>query len=264
MLGWFDMDELMVKHALIASALAGGMLPFERMLFAPEADAAGGGGGAPQQGEQPAQDAPKYTDKQANDLIAKNIAKAEAKLKAEFEAQQKALREELEAAKNEAALAGKSAEEKAKLIADSDAKKRAAEQERIAKELAETREARVKAEAQLRHYHVSSAATRALSDAKVLATAASDALDLFMAKAQVDFEDDGMTVKAVTIDGAYHKTMKDAAEAFVKARPAFQPAPVGGSGTPRSAAQILVGGRKFSDLSPEEALEFERQRRNGR
>lgn len=245
------MDPMEIQRTLIAFALAGGHLPFERILFEEKKEPDGGGGGGQPPGT-PSADAPKHTDKQLNDLIAKEKSKLEAKLKAEHEAALKTAREEAEAAKAEAALAGKSAEEKAKLIAESDAKKRAAEQERVAKERDEYKARAEKTEAALRHRIVSSAAASALVEAKVIGAMAGDAVDLFMLKAQVELEDDGVTVKGVTVDGAYHKTMKDAAEAFLKARPGFLPAPAGGSGTPRSMGQI--GGAKVSDLTPAQLM----------
>lgn len=251
------MDPFKIQRTLIAFALAGGHLPFERMLFEPE-NGTGGGGGAPAGGGEgggntpPAADAPKYTDKQLNDLIAKNTAKLEAKIKAEAEAAQKLLRDELEAAKAEAALAGKSAEEKAKLIADSDAKKRASEQERLAKDLATSQAEAARAKLELRSYKLSNAASAALAEAKVLPSSASAATKLFMLEAQVDLDDDG-SVKGITLDGTYHKTMKEAAEAFLKANPYFAPAPAGGSGTPRAGGQ-LGGGAKISDLTPAQLM----------
>lgn len=251
------MDPKEIQRTLIAFALAGGALPFERILFEEEKGAGGGGGGGGGGGDggnaqQPATEQPKYSDKQVNDLIAKERRSLEAKLKAEHEAAAKALRDELEAAKNEAALAGKSAEEKAKLIADSEAKKRASEAERIAKEASEYKTRAERAEAQLRHRVVSSHAQSALVEAKVLPAMAGDAHDLFLLKAQVELEDDGATVKSVTLDGAYHKTMKEAAEAFLKARPGFVPAPTGGSGTPRGGSASAPS-RKSSDISVGEA-----------
>lgn len=250
------MDPFKIQRTLIALALAGGHLPFERMLFEPEDGNGGGGGGTPAAGGAaagtPAVETPKYTDKQLNDLIAKNAAKEVAKFKAEAEAAQKLLREELEAAKNEAALAGKSAEEKAKLIADSDAKKRASEQERIAKDLATAQAEASKAKLELRSYKLSNAASAALAEAKVLPSSASAATKLFMLEAQVDLEDDG-SVKGITLDGTYHKTMKEAAEAFLKSNPYFAPAPAGGSGTPRAGGQ-LGGGAKVSDLTPAQLM----------
>lgn len=254
------MDPKEIQRTLIAFALAGGALPFERMLFAPEDDASGGGGGGKtgeggntQQG--PPADAPKYTDKQLNDLIAKNNAKLEAKLKAEAEAAAKALRDELEAAKNEAALAGKSAEEKAKLIAESDAKKRAAEAERVAKDLADTKARAESAEARLRDYQVTQAASTALVEAKVLSGATVAATKLFKLDAKVDIDDQSGAVTGVTLDGVFHKTMKEAAEAFLKANPHFQSAPAGGSGTPRTGSAPGPA-RKSSDLSVGEAWEL--------
>lgn len=253
------MDPKEIQRTLIAFALAGGALPFERMLFDEKGDANGGGGGSKtgdggntQQG--PPADAPKYTDKQLNDLIAKNNAKLEAKLKAEAEAAAKALRDELEAAKNEAALAGKSAEEKAKLIAESDAKKRAAEAERVAKDLADTKARAESAEARLRDYQVTQAASTALVEAKVLSGASIAATKLFKLDAKVDIDESG-AVTGVTLDGVFHKTMKEAAEAFLKANPHFQSAPAGGSGTPRTGSAPGPA-RKSSDLSVGEAWDL--------
>lgn len=248
------MDPKEIQRTLIAFALAGGALPFERMLFGQEGEGAGGGGGEPGKGETPAAETPKYTDKQLNDLIAKNNAKLEAKLKAEADAAAKALRDELEAAKNEAALAGKSAEEKAKLIAESDAKKRAAEAERTAKELADTKARAEGAEAKLRDYQVTQAATAALVEAKVLSGATIAATKLFKLDAKVDLDEHG-AVTGVTLDGIFHKTMKEAAEAFLKANPHFQSAPAGGSGTPR-AGSAPGPARKSSDLSVGEAWDL--------
>lgn len=249
------MDPKEIQRTLIAFALAGGQLPFERLLFEEEKGAGGGGGGGSGEGgntqQGPPADAPKYSDKQLNDLIAKNNAKLEAKLKAEHEAAAKALRDELEAANEKAALAGKSAEEKAKLIAESDAKKRAAEAERTAKELSDAKAGRESAEAKLRDYQVTNAASAALLEAKVIATSAPAAVKLFKLDAKVDLDENGV-VTGVTLDGAFHKTMKEAAEAFLKAHPYFAPAPVGGSGTPR-AGSAPGPARKASDLSVDEA-----------
>lgn len=252
------MDPKEIQRTLIAFALAGGQLPFERILFDEDKGTGGGGGGGGGEGGNtqqgpPATDVAKYNDKQVNDLIAKERRALEAKFKAEHEASTKSLRDELEAWKNEAALAGKSAEEKAKLIADSEAKKRAAEAERIAKEASEYKTRAERAEAQLRHRVVSSHAQSALVEAKVLPAMAGDALDLFMLKAQVELDDDGASVKSVTLDGAYHKTMKEAAEAFLKARPGFVPAPAGGSGTPRGGVGATYG-RPLHEMSTSELL----------
>lgn len=263
------MDPMEIQRTLIAFVLAGGQLPFERILFDEDKGTGGGGGGGGGEGGNtqqgpPAAEQPKYSDKQVNDLIAKERRSLEAKLKAEHEAAIKAAREEAEVAKNEAALAGKSAEEKAKLIAESEAKKRAAEADRVAKEASEYKTRAERAEAQLRHRVVSSHAQSALVEAKVLPAMAGDALDLFMLKAQVELEDDGATVKSVTLDGAYHKTMKEAAEAFLKTRPGFVPAPAGGSGTPRGGAPSL-GGRKLSELQPVDLMALAEERdRSGR
>ena len=249
------MDPKEIQRTLIAYALAGGQLPFERMLFDEKGDANGGGGGGSKAGEggntqqgPPAAETPKYTDKQLNDLIAKEKASVERKLKAEAEAAAKALRDELEAAKNEAALAGKSAEEKAKLIAESDAKKRAAEAERAAKEAADFKSRAEASEAALRDLRISHAASAAFAEAKTVGSITS-ATRLFMLDAKVDLDDAGK-ITGITLDGAYHKTMKEAAEAFLKANPNFAPAPAGGSGTARSG--VATHGRRLEDMTDEE------------
>lgn len=251
------MDPKEIQRTLIAFALAGGQLPFERILFDEDKGTGGGGGGGGGEGGNtqqgpPAAEQPKYSDKQVNDLIAKERRSLEAKLKAEHEAAIKAAREEAEAAKNEAALAGKSAEEKAKLIAESEAKKRAAEAERIAKDLAETKARADGAEARLRDYQITGAASSALLEAKVIPTAATAAVKLFKLDAKVDLDDDGK-VTGVTLDGTFHKTMKEAAEAFLKANPHFAPAPAGGSGTPRGGVGAAYG-RPLHEMSTSELL----------
>jgi F0F1-type ATP synthase membrane subunit b/b' len=255
------MDPWEIQRTLLAFALAGGALRGERMLFAPEGDASGGGGGGSGDGgntqQGPPADAPKYSDKQLNDFLAKEKASVEKKIRAEAEQRTKDLETQLAEKTREAELAGKSADEKAKLIADSDAKKRKEESERTAKEAAEYKARAEKAESSLRHRIVSSAAQSALIEAKVLPAMAGDALDLFVLKSTVELEDDGVTVKSVTVDGTYHKTMQEAAAAFLKTRPGFMPAPAGGSGTPRSGGGFVAG--KFHELDPSEAMRLHRE-----
>ena len=152
-------------------------------------------------------------------LIAKERRSLEAKLKAEHEGCRQALRDEAEAAKNEAALARQDAEERP---SSSPTVKREArvEAERIAKEASRVQDARrACGEATASPRRLEPRTVRARRRAKVLPAMAGDARPL-PAEAQVELEDDGATVKSVTLDGAYHKTMKEAAEAFSKARPA--------------------------------------------
>ena len=263
------MDPWEIQRTLLAFALAGGALRGERMLFAPEGDANGGGGGGSGEGGNtqqgpPAAEQPKYTDKQLNDLIAKNVAKALEKHKGESEAAIKAAREEAEAAKNEAALAGKSADERAKAIAESDARKRAAEAEKLAKDLADNKAARERAETALKTRIARGSAQTALIEAKVLAAMAGDALDLFMTKAKFEHDTETDEIVGVTLEGAFYKTPKDAAEAFLKTRPGFMPAPAGGSGTPRGGSAGNFG-RPLHELSTSELLaRAEEADRNGR
>lgn len=248
------------KLMLIACALAGGLLPFERMLFAPEGDPVGGGGGggnappAAGAGDKPADKPPAktYDDAQVNALIAKErrsieekAEKSIAETKAAFEKQLAELNEKLE-------LAGKSADEQKKLLAEK--AQRQLETERAA--LAKTAEEATAKAAALAAKHERTVkrhiAQSALAEAKALPRALGKAVEAFLADVEIDIDpNDETKVTGVRLDGVAHKSVAEAAVAFLRTNDWFASAPPGGTGTKPGTA---MGTGDWKSKSPEDLM----------
>lgn len=168
----------------------------------------------------PVEDAPKFTQKDFDSAIGKRLAEERKKfadvddLRAkvtkfgEIEAELTKLREEKE-------LAGKTAEEKQKHEADKAAKLVERERNEFGVKLTAAEKRALDAETKYRTRLVQGELGSGLDSAKVLSSARAKAVKLFMDEATVEL-DDNDAVSSITYGGVAHKTVAEAAAAFLK------------------------------------------------
>jgi hypothetical protein len=228
-----------------------GLLRSER-CHAPEGDGPGGGGDPPAKLS--------LTQAEIDSMIGKRLAeerkkfdghddfKAQAAKAKEFEAELTKLREEKE-------LEGKSQAEKDRIAGEK--AKQAIERERseFGVKLTAAEKARDEAVGSLRSYIVNNALSTGLVAAKVLPQAAESATKLFSSAAQVEL-DDNRNVTSVIYAGVTHKTVAEAAAAFLKDNNFLAAAPtVGGGGTKQpNGSGGGTNGRALHEMSEDELL----------
>jgi hypothetical protein len=195
----------------------------------------GGGGGSASSSEG----APKFDDaqqKHINGMLAKERRAAQAKIEEATKAQAardaefnelKAKLEQFEIEKNEAKLSEKERLEKAaererntwsKRLAETEAAKAAAEKAAADKDLA------------LRDTHTDYKISTALGKLKIAPSAAEDAPAAFKRAATIEYDAKG-NIASIEVDGDPYTSLEEAAAAWLKKRPHFEAAPVGGAGS---------------------------------
>lgn len=227
--------------------------PCDFVLYAPDAEGASGGGGAPEK---------TFTQAELDAILQKRIGPMTEKLKA-YESQLATLPElskkleEAEAAKiqaaEEAELKGKSEAERLKHQMDKLQKSYKDLETERARSLAE-KDALVKAAEQKHTDFVRrERAQAALFDAGVIKGASKHAVQGFLSDAEIELSEDG-AIARVTVGGKPFDKPVDAAKEWLASNPYFAEAPAGGSGGPRSA-NGAPRGRTLLDMSPNEAFQ---------
>jgi hypothetical protein len=226
-----------------------GDLPGERMLREGEGGDPGGGGG-----DKPA--TPKtFTQDELNGFLAKerrkfadyDDVKAKAGKVDELVKQVAELNEKLE-------LAGKSEGEKTKLLAERMEKQKALELAALMKSNEEARATAARAVEAHLETKIRFGITHILTEAKALPEGLSYAVDAFRRETKIEFDDATGKFSSIEVDGIPFADPKKAAEAWLKVRPMFQAAPVGGGGTRGSNGAGV--GRSFDQMSPAELAEL--------
>lgn len=227
------MNPDQIRRLMLASALAGGFLPFERTLFAPENDPAngGGGGGGSGGGEKPPP-AKTYSDAELNALLAKERRSHEEKTNAAIAAAKAEADAKLAELQQQVELAGKTADEKAKIQAENAAKKIEREREELAKQRDAEKARADGLDGKLRSTVQQHQLSSALAVAKVFPTALDYAVQGLLREAtELDVDPASYEIKALTVDGVRYTDLPKAAEAFLEKRPFFKSAPPGGAGS---------------------------------
>ncbi len=235
---------------LIMGALAG-----IGLCSAPDPDPAGGGGGGGGGPDPKPVEFSKEQQEKLNSIIAAERKSWETKMQPvvdkakavdDLQAQITKLQEEKE-------LVGKTEAEKAKIAADQ-AAKRMAEDRVTAEKAREVEKSRADtAEKVLREERVSRALSAGLLAAKVFPDAIEDAIAAMSHEADIELDDKGK-VSAIRFGGVTHKTVKEAAEAFLKTKPYFAAGVAGGAGTGRPGGGGN-GAIDFNKASPRELID---------
>ena len=187
------------------------MLRAPSILRDPEPEGAGG---------EPTPDAPKFTQKDFDSAIGKRLNDERKKFADYDDLKSKVSKvDELQAAlaklQEENDLRGKSAEEKQRHEADKAAKAIERERNEFGVKLTAAEKRAQDAETKYRSRTIREELGAGLDGAKVLTSARAKAVKLFMDEATVEL-DDNDTVSAITYGGVSHKSVADAAAAFLK------------------------------------------------
>jgi hypothetical protein len=184
-------------------------------LFSPEDPPGGGGGGAPT--PEPAKT---FTQADIDKVLGQRLAEERKKfadyddVKARAKAQEEA-NAELAKRLEELELKGKSAEEREKIAAEKAAKRLEAERNEITAKMTAAEQRAEAAEKKYRTKIVDDALGGGLDKAKVLSSARASAVKLFRDEAKIELDDDGKVV-SIEYGGMSHKSVDDAAAAFLK------------------------------------------------
>jgi hypothetical protein len=211
----------------ILSRIRNAMHRAPRVLHSPEDGGGGGGGGSGGGGgdaEPPPADAPKFTQADFDKQIGKRIGEVETRVTKKLTEAHQAKVSEYEAKIAELTQqvedSGKTAEQR-----ERNAELRAQKQRE--KELADLRTAheaeQKKAAAaldRLRTREISLQLGNALDGAKVLTSARADAIEILMAKAKIEVDED-YQVTSVVYEGTEYGTLAEAAAAFLKTKPHY-------------------------------------------
>jgi hypothetical protein len=258
------MDHVLARKLNLVSTICFiglGGLPHERAVFAPAEDEQSGNGGGGGNEEKPA-----FTQKQVNDMLAKEKGKltaAQAELKKELDEIRKS-HAELKTHADELELKGKTAEEKARISADKAAKQIEADKAAALKERDDAKAIADAATKSLRAHVVGTQLSHALIAAKALPTSLKHAVPAFLADVEID-TDESNTVTAVRLGGVAQKDLAEAATAWLKTNSHFA-SHAGGGGT-KGGAGGPAGGKPFSEWTQEERIaegnRLRRENQNG-
>lgn len=246
-----------LKTLLLMSALSGGMLPHERVLFDADSDPAaggggGGGGGAPDQ--KPADDK-RFTQADVDAAIAARFGREKKAFEKQLADAQKVASEKQSALEQQLADltakledAGKNTGEKELAQMKRDFQKTSQQLADLAKERDAAITGRDAAITGLRDFRARTELSAAFLTAKALPSSVGDAVDLLMLRGKVEYADDGR-VSTIEYDGRVYDKIADAAKAFLASKPGFASHPGGGNGSRNTGSGAGAGAVGEDDMN---------------